>query len=286
MITPFLKALPLDIVKNAVAAYSLRKLKATATKAIRIRRSSDDSELDIGFVGIHLDIISLLSFIGSYSGYVTTWYDQSGNNNNAIQTSKIAQPRLVNNGVIDVDINNNPTLYFDGTDDWFDCGFANLNAPNALTLNAIVSDRNIGAAQHQVISCTEGGGWSLDISSNLGVNKSEFVVYYNGGYKIIQNTSIISNNQKVILTGIFNRYTQQKFKQDGNLIGHFDTGFPIVAPGNSTVMAIGCNPSGSSGSNYSPLNINEIIRFNSNLSDIEAQKLEHNQAKQYNLPII
>jgi|GEM_PF-720286 len=50
-------------------------------------------------------------------GYVRTWYDQSGNNNNAIQTSTGAQPKIVDgvNGIIK--LNNKPVLRFDGTDD-------------------------------------------------------------------------------------------------------------------------------------------------------------------------
>lgn len=50
-------------------------------------------------------------------GYITTWYDQSGNNNNAIPTSPAAQPKIVDgvNGIIK--LNNKPVLRFDGTDD-------------------------------------------------------------------------------------------------------------------------------------------------------------------------
>jgi len=50
-------------------------------------------------------------------GYVTTWYDQSGNRNNATQTSTSSQPKIVDgvNGIIRM--NNKPVLRFDGTDD-------------------------------------------------------------------------------------------------------------------------------------------------------------------------
>jgi type II secretory pathway pseudopilin PulG len=49
-------------------------------------------------------------------GYVTTWYDQSGNRNNATQNSALDQPKIVDgvNGIIN--INNKPVLRFDGTD--------------------------------------------------------------------------------------------------------------------------------------------------------------------------
>lgn len=50
-------------------------------------------------------------------GYITTWYDQSGNKNNAIQNTTGAQPKIVDgvNGIITM--NNKPVIKFDGSDD-------------------------------------------------------------------------------------------------------------------------------------------------------------------------
>jgi hypothetical protein len=86
----------------AAAAYSLRKLRAAYTgSAIRVRRSSDNAELDIGFTAnSDLDTAALLAHVGSGDGFVTTWYDQSGNGRNAVQATANLQPRIVSNGVI------------------------------------------------------------------------------------------------------------------------------------------------------------------------------------------
>ena len=50
-------------------------------------------------------------------GYVTVWYDQSGNNNNAIQTTNLAQPKIIDgvNGIILQ--NNRPSIRFDGNNE-------------------------------------------------------------------------------------------------------------------------------------------------------------------------
>jgi hypothetical protein len=90
----------LDSYSGASVAYSLRKLSATYSgSAIRVRRSGDNSEQNIGFdAGGNLDTTGLLSFVGSGSGFVTTWYDQSGNGNHAFQTSASVQPQIVSNG--------------------------------------------------------------------------------------------------------------------------------------------------------------------------------------------
>lgn len=91
----------LDIYPNAAAAYSLRKLRSAYTgDCIRVRRSSDNTELNIGFVNNFLDTATLTSFVGAGSGFVTRFFDQSGNNRIAIQTSAFNQPRIINAGVL------------------------------------------------------------------------------------------------------------------------------------------------------------------------------------------
>ena len=49
---------------SPVAAYSLRKINALATKAVQVRRSQDNATLDVGFVGEDLDTQALLDFVG------------------------------------------------------------------------------------------------------------------------------------------------------------------------------------------------------------------------------
>lgn len=94
----------LDQYSSAAAAYSLRKLDCDYSgNAIRVRRSSDNTEQDIGFTANgHLDTTTLKSFTGSNSAYVTTWYDQSGNGLNVTQSTSGNQPRIVNAGVIEL----------------------------------------------------------------------------------------------------------------------------------------------------------------------------------------
>lgn len=56
----------LDKVDGAAAAYGLRKLRSSYTgSAIRVRRSSDNTELNIGFSGKNLDTSALTGFVGS-----------------------------------------------------------------------------------------------------------------------------------------------------------------------------------------------------------------------------
>jgi hypothetical protein len=60
-----------------------------------------------------LDTASLLTFVGSNDGFVTTYYDQSGNSSNFTQTSASNQPMIVNAGVV-VTSGSVPAVKFDG----------------------------------------------------------------------------------------------------------------------------------------------------------------------------
>ena len=102
-----------DLYPNATLGFSLRKLSVNYNgNCIRVRRSSDNATLDVGFVNNVLDTASLLAFAGASSCFVTIWYNQA-TNNNAIQTTVVNQPRIVNNGVLDVK-NGKPCLVFNG----------------------------------------------------------------------------------------------------------------------------------------------------------------------------
>jgi hypothetical protein len=100
----------LDTYPNAAVAYSLRKLRTAFTgSAIRVRRSSDNTEQDIGFVNNELDTSSLTTFCEAGNGFVTTWYDQSGNGYNATQTTAANQPQIVSSGSVILQ-NSKPTI--------------------------------------------------------------------------------------------------------------------------------------------------------------------------------
>jgi hypothetical protein len=99
-------SLLLDTYPNAAVAYSLRKLRTAYTgAAIRVRRSSDNAEQDINFVGGDLDTSSLLTFCGAGNGFITTWYDQSTNANNATQATATSQAQIVASGAVITDPN-------------------------------------------------------------------------------------------------------------------------------------------------------------------------------------
>lgn len=100
-----------EVADVASVAYSLRRLSQSYSgSAIRVRRSSDNSTLDIGFSGDDLDLTALLAFCGSGDGFVETWYDLSGNNYHATQITNGSQPLIVEAGICKL-VNGRPSLY-------------------------------------------------------------------------------------------------------------------------------------------------------------------------------
>lgn len=68
---------------------------------IRVRRSSDNAEQNIGFTTSGaLDTAALLSFVGAGNGFIVTYFDQSTNARHATQTTPSKQAQIVSSGAI------------------------------------------------------------------------------------------------------------------------------------------------------------------------------------------
>lgn len=167
----------LDGISNVAAAYSLRKLRsAYAGSAVRVRRSSDSTEQDIGFASDgEFDSAAFSAFVGGGTGFVKTWYDQSGNARDATQATTANQPRLVLSAV-----NSMPGLDFDGANDVMESAtFTGLAMPNTAL---IAHKADIGGA-HGFLSTTgnehamwAGGATYQVYGGGTGANPSPLVV--------------------------------------------------------------------------------------------------------------
>jgi hypothetical protein len=126
--TPYL----LDSYEGAAAAYSLRRLRSAYTgPAVRVRRESNNDELDIYFDGQgNLDTASLEAFCAGTDGFVKVWYDQSGNGNDVTQDAATAnQPKIISSGSI-IPEGGKPALEFDGSSDRFPFDSTGLDIGN------------------------------------------------------------------------------------------------------------------------------------------------------------
>ncbi|HCP93644.1 MAG TPA: hypothetical protein DIU05_06395, partial [Bacteroidetes bacterium] len=158
-----LDSLSLTSATTSSLALSIRKLRSAYTgPAIRVRRSTDSLEANIGFLANgNLDTVTLKAFVGvGNNGFVTTWYDQSGNNRNAVQTTAGFQPTIVAGGTISY-FNNRPTFVYDGVDD----GFRVSNLPTQTdNVNSLFWIQRTTDVNYMPMN-NNGGSWTMIASS-------------------------------------------------------------------------------------------------------------------------
>jgi len=130
----------LDVLSTPVSgAYSVRLLSsAYYGSAFRVRRSSDNAEQNIPFLANgDLDTTNLTTFCGSSSGFVTTWYDQSGNGKNLSQANTTLQPQVVNAGTVITATNAKPALKAGTTQYMATTNNFGIVYPNAFSYNFV-----------------------------------------------------------------------------------------------------------------------------------------------------
>ena len=220
----------LDIYPNAAAAYSVRKLRLAYTgSAIRVRRT-DLTESDIGFTSAgNLDTTALLAFTGTGAldnGFVTTWYDQSGNSRNATQTTALNQPQIVSAGSV-LMLNSKPRLSYDGTNDFFNHTL-NIASGYSLLLGVVKSLYN-GTASKGIYGVTAPSNSLMNglISNANSTEWGEFTnAWITSGYSIFNNQFLIQSysdnsttnpalNTLVTNNNVVNRTSTGRYAGDG-----------------------------------------------------------------------
>ena len=244
---PLLQQIP-----NAVAGYSLNRLTSTATSTIRVYRDSDMAEMDIGLIVNKLDTASLLAFAGSGSAFVVSWTDQTNNGNNAIQSVAENCPRIVNNGVLEVDSNGDVSMFFDGANDFL----------RNTTLGIITQPNTIVAKFETIVSLSN--AFVVDGTSN-----NRQVIYNNNGqHAVFAGTKLdyeaISLNETKVFTAVFNGSNTDVYKDGGGKI-----------TGNAGTLSLENLSIGVSKDDLSHFSgyISDIIIFNRALTQAEATKL-------------
>ena len=166
-------------------AAGLHKLKSSYSgSAIRIRRSSDNTEQDFGFVGNDLDTAAIKTFIGSGTAYVKTLYDQSGNGNHMSQTTTGNQPTLTLNG-----LNGKPVIHTNTSQNIY----TTTNFPTPFSI--VYAARQTGGSRGRVLADWNGNNWLLGwwggykgtahfsgwVSSSSGTGVADNNVYVHSG---------------------------------------------------------------------------------------------------------
>lgn len=173
----------LDLYPGAYAASSFRKLRSAYNgNCIQVRRSSDNTLQDIGFVNNVLDTTALLTFCGAGNGFIRTWYDQTGNLRNQIQTANGNQPQIVNSGSV-ITVNGKPAYSLNGTGQFIDASISLTSANLSIFQVFKINDNNF---------IVNFGGGSTFIMLGLTTSNVADSIVVNSRFK--NNVSLVTSN--------------------------------------------------------------------------------------------
>ena len=252
----------LDTYSGAAAAYSLRQLSSTYSgDAIVVRRASDNATQSIGFVNNELDTTSLESFCSGTDGFVTTWYDQSGNGNDVAQTTAGNQPKIVSSGYTILE-NGKTAVEFSGSLTYLDASSA---ISDGFTNNSVYYKFEIA----QVTITSKGGIFSANAGYRGFFNPPsyDYANFHNpNGLSVISSLNVDRTNQFLfselfdtsIGSGTYELYGNGSLERTEGSEGTSNLDTP-------TTLYIGRDPNGGP-SGYLNGKIQEIVFYNSDQS--------------------
>jgi len=223
----------LDTYSGAAAAYSLRLLRSAYTgSAIEVRRTNNDVA-DIGFTSTgELDTAALLAFTGTGAldnGFVTKWYDQSGNTRNATQTTAANQPQIVSSGSVILD-NGKPAVKFDGSNNTFDRITTTVSLRSFYFVGQVLANEQnpgttwgslggVGSLASSFLSF--GGTSSLLINESISFFNGDTQSIFSDNYNVTNYTT--TSEEQIILSSYFNTGANGKIfinNNNANLIAN------------------------------------------------------------------
>jgi hypothetical protein len=196
----------LDTYPNAAVAYSVRKLRTDYTgNSIRVRRSSDNTEQDIGFTSAgNLDTTALTTFVGANDGFVTRWYDQSGNAKNATQTTAANQPKIVSSGNV-ITENGKPFI------EYITNGTSQLKTTSTFSISTPLQTFIVGKNTRSVNDFPYYHDFSI----------LRAVMYYGTNLALFNGLQIDSNDTSTtlnLISGLFNSTNSALYKNGNTLV--------------------------------------------------------------------
>lgn len=255
------------------AMYSLRKVNgAVGSLTIKVRRSSDNTTADIGFLDTELDTVSLKNFCGSGNCFVRDWFDLSGNGFTLSQTTNANQPSIVTNGVVNRSAGQRrPMIVFNGSTAFLTVAPLFSVSNNSGVTQSIVFQRS-AASEGQLMSQGQSASyfnWGLFLTSNGDV----YFRNTNNDYKIgTSNASLLT----VTVYNAISSGASTTAKKDAVSQGSTANGTTSGTGGTFTV-----GRRNGDNSQYFNGGISEILIFNSAIGTQDNSNLESNQITYY-----
>jgi len=159
----------LDTYSGAAAAYSLRRLSSSYVgSAVEVYNGSSYANVGFNVFG-ELDTVALAAHCGSNDGFVSKWYDQSGNSFDFSNGTAAERPKIYDGLTGVVTEGNKPALLFSSS------GLKNTDS-----INASVSDYTFMAVLNRSSIVND---WFFDTQTGRLAISGSSGAYYDGGWK-------------------------------------------------------------------------------------------------------
>lgn len=252
----------LDTYTGAAAAYSLRRLNSAYTgPVVQVRRSGDSAEDT--FSATEVGDGTLAAWVtaggGTEDGFVKNWYDQSGNDNDAIQTTAARQPLIVQNGSLLIE-NGKPAIVWSGAEVMVSTFGATLTQPNEIY--SVARKTNAGYLYDGIIN----GG-------RHAILRDFPLTYFAGSTEV--GTGINQGTQDLI-TLLFSGVSSFA-RLNGSQTGSGN-------PGNNQLTGITIGSNYGAANNFMAGTFQELIIFNANKS-ADRTAIESNIATNYGITL-
>lgn len=251
-------------------AFALRRLLSTYNGPLVNIRRNDNTTQDIGFLSNgELDEAALLGFVGSGNGFVTTWYDQSGNTNHASVSTTTDQPLLVSNGVV-CKHQGQPTLRFYGSDRLYIPALSNIKA-----LHTIFSMGDATSGGTNSTNLDYGSFINQTYTSNFGGNGLNHD-WQNSLSNLLRWSGTFYEPATLTINGIDKTYIANNYgpniREYKSVIGNVN---------NSINASFTVKDFRANGSNYS--NIAVLVLFSQNIVTTDRIKIDKRQSACFEL---
>jgi hypothetical protein len=191
----------LDTYTGAAAAYSLRRLNSAYTgPVVQVRRSGDSAEDT--FSATEVGDGTLAAWVtaggGTEDGFVKTWYDQSGNGNDASQATAGNQPQIVASGAVVLE-NGKAVVSCNGTSQFFTRSTFSVNGFVFFAAKGLVGGVPFqGLTTSLVVSNTGSTVWSLRKVADATVAIDSTASYF---ARSVVTFKTLENNCEIFVNG-------------------------------------------------------------------------------------
>ena len=237
----------LDIHPGAASAYSLRALRSAHLNSpvVQVRNGSTNGLRDC--TAAEVVDGTLATFCSGVDGFVRTWYDQSGNNNDAAQTANNAyQPKIIASGSLILN-NGKPVVQFNGTSHHL---IQTVSTTVAQPFTVItVAKRNSSTGSNQNIFRSQG----TEAVNFFNSGDSNNLYGFAGSAPKLGDTPI---DTRFLSSVVYNGASSTNFFNGSQTTVDLGTG----ALQTSTLLAIGSNASPAS---FASMDMPELIFYNS-----------------------